>query len=102
MKLVDELRALKDRVFHHLGPQHAQVLEGMAVAAEHKGPEPEEEVETSGSAGETPAEEALSTEPGPVEERTTPGVTSTPGTKVPSTQTFEFPPKDLGSKGKEV
>jgi hypothetical protein len=81
MRLTDELRGLKDRVFHHLGPRHAEVLEGIAVAAEHKGPEPEEEeVKTSGSAGETPAEEALSTEPGPVEERTTPGVTSTPET----------------------
>lgn len=80
MRLTDELRSLKDRVFHHLGPRHAEVLEGIAVAAEHKGPEPEEEeVETSGSAGETPAEEAVSAPP--AEDRTTPGVISTPETK---------------------
>lgn len=66
MKLVNDIRALKDRVLHHLGPRHAEVLEGIAVAAEHAGPEPEQE-----EVKENPTEQSQSveTEPSPKEEK---------------------------------
>lgn len=96
MKLSDELRSLKDRVFHHLGSQHAEVLEEIAEAADHAEP-----VVVSGPdmvpAVVPPGLEMDPTEASKSEETGTPSTSEAPSTTPSSDSSAE-----VGAKPVEV